>query len=187
MVHVPNGAVTALVYLCFGAALGPEAALIGLAGGLSTWVSRHFKVSAQQAHNFTYFSVSDLLGAFFQSPLGSAALPLESSDGGEIPSAWVMIPGVFAGIIGLVTTLFLSGDKLGINYDYLPYESLNNGTDFLMAIPLGLLGALLGWLYLNFQHRLTLRFRFMINQKILRGLIGFLIGNNSLLCLRNLS
>lgn len=170
--HVPNGVVTGLVSLCFGAALGPEAALIGLAGGLSTLVARHLKVNAQEAHNLTYFSVCGSLGAFLQSPFGSAALPLESPDGEEIPSAWIMIPGVLAGFTGLVTTLFISGDKLRMSYEYLPYESPNNGTDFFLAIPLGLIGALLGWLYLKLQHRLTLWFRSFITQKIFRGLVG---------------
>jgi H+/Cl- antiporter ClcA len=78
--HVPHGVVSSLVSLSFGGALGPEAALIGLAGGLGTWVARRIKVSARQAHALAYFSVSGALGAFFRSPFGSAALPLESPE-----------------------------------------------------------------------------------------------------------
>jgi H+/Cl- antiporter ClcA len=170
--HIPHAILAGLVSLCFGAALGPEAVLICLAGGLGSMVARQLKLSAQQAHNYTYFSVCGALGAFFQSPFGSAALAIESPEGNEIPSAWVMIPGVFAGLTGLVTTLFLSGDRLRVIYDYLPYQSPNNGTDFLLAIPLGALGALLGLIYLNFQSHLTNWIRHLFTKKLLRGLFG---------------
>jgi H+/Cl- antiporter ClcA len=170
--HVPHGVVTSLVSLSFGGALGPEAALIGLAGGLGTWVARRIKVSARQAHALAYFSVSGALGAFYRSPFGSAALPLESLEGDELPSAWVMIPGVFAGVAGLAVTLLLAGDTLGVTYDYLPYESPRNGTDLLIAVPLGLLGAVLGWLYRQLYHRLTRWLQPLGRRKIMRGLLG---------------
>jgi H+/Cl- antiporter ClcA len=170
--HVPHGVVSSLVSLSFGGALGPEAALIGLAGGLGTWVARRIKVSARQAHALAYFSVSGALGAFFRSPFGSAALPLESPEEDELPSAWVMIPGVFAGVAGLAVTLLLTGDMLRVTYDYLPYESPRNGTDLLIAVPLGLLGAVLGWLYLQFHHHLTRWLQPLGRRKIMRGLLG---------------
>ncbi len=173
--HVPHGVATSLVSLGFGAALGPEAALIGLSGGLGTWVARRIKMGARQAHALAYFSVSASLGAFFYSPFGSAALPLESPDGDEIPSAWVMIPGVFAGVAGLAVALFLAGEVLRGTYDYLPYKSPRNGTDLLMAVPLGLLGAMVGRLYLNFHHYLTLWLKPLHRHKILRGLMGGLV------------
>lgn len=145
--HVPHGVVTSLVSLAFGAALGPEAALIGLAGGLSTWVAQRLKAKAQQAHAITYFGVSGALGAFFHSPFGSAALPLESPEGDELPSAWTLIPGIFAGATGLFVTMHLAGSVLRGSYDYLPYSSPMDGSDLLVAIPFAILGALIGQLY----------------------------------------
>jgi H+/Cl- antiporter ClcA len=173
--HVPHGVVLSLISLSFGAALGPEAALIGLAGGLGTWVSRQLKISAQQARALTYFTVSGALGAFFRSPFGSAALPLESPEGDELPSMWVLIPGVFAGAAGLLIMLLLAGDTLGVSYEFLPYESPRDGIDLLLAIPFGIIGGLLGWFYLRLHHQFEEWLHLLAERKIIRGVVGGLV------------
>lgn len=170
--HIWHGVVISLISLAFGAALGPEAALIGLAGGLATWVSRRLKVTAQQAHSLTYFSVSGALGAFFRSPFGSATLPLESAKADSLPSTWTLIPGVFAGAAGLLVMILLAGDTLRTTYDYLPYISPRDGSDMLLAIPFGLLGAGIGWLYLKLHHHIDHLLQPIKTQKIGLGLVG---------------
>jgi H+/Cl- antiporter ClcA len=170
--HVPHGVAISLISLSFGGALGPEAALIGLAGGLGTYVASQLKMTAQQAYALTYFSVSGALGAFFRSPLGSAALPLEADDGAEFPSTWTMIPGIFAGLAGLLVMLALAGDTLGVRYDFLPYSAPRDGSDMLIAIPFGLLGGLLGAGYLWSHDQLHHRLRGIMPGKIVRGLFG---------------
>lgn len=175
--HIPHGVIISLISLGFGAALGPEAALIGLAGGLGTWVGQKLKISAQQVNALTYFSISGALGAFFGSPLGSAALPLESPEGDELPSTWTFIPGVFAGVASLLVMLALAGETLGVHYDYLPYTSPRNGTDLLLAIPFGLIGGLLGMLYTRLHHQFEHTFARLENQKVVRGaLSGLALG-----------
>lgn len=173
--HVPNGVIISLISLSFGGALGPEAALIGLAGGLGTYVARRLKMTAQQAYALTYFSVSGALGGFFRSPLGSAALPLESDDGAALPRTWTMVPGIFAGLAGLLVTISLAGDTLGVTYDFLPYTPPRNGVDLLIAVPFGLLGGLLGagfqWTHDQLHHHVPRR----IPGKIVRGLVGGLL------------
>ncbi len=173
--HVPHGVVISLVSLSFGGALGPEAALIGLAGGLGTYVAQKLKMTAQQAYAFTYFSVSGALGAFFRSPLGSAALPLEADDGTELPRSWTMIPGIFAGLSGLLVTLLLAGDTLGVSYDFLPYTAPRNGVDLLTAVPFGLLGGLLGAGFLWGHDWLHHHVPQLATGKIVQGVIGGLI------------
>ena len=129
-------------------------------------------MTAQQAYAFTYFSVSGALGAFFRSPLGSAALPLESADGTELPRSWTMIPGIFAGLAGLLVMLLLAGDTLGVSYDFLPYTAPCNGVDLLIAVPFGLLGGLLGTTYHWGHDRLHHHLPEWLPNKILRGLVG---------------
>lgn len=175
VVHVPHGVVISLTSLVFGGALGPEAALIALAGGLGTWVARRIHMEAQQAHALTYYSVSGALGAFLGSPLSSAALPVESSQGDELPSYWTMVPGIFAGIAGLLVFLVFGAGTLGFDYAYIPYESPQDGSDLLLSVPLGLLGAILGWLYLVSHHRFGMWLQPLRTHKIIRGLLGGLV------------
>ena len=185
--HVPHGVFISLVSLSFGGALGPEAALIGLAGGLGTYISRQLRMTAQQAYALTYFSVSGALGAFFRSPLGSAALPLETDDGTDLPRTWTMIPGIFAGLAGLLVTITLAGDTLGVSYDFLPYTAPRNGTDLLLAVPFGLLGGLLGagflWVHDQLHHRIPSLISGKVAQGVFGGLLLGLLGTFSSLVL----
>ncbi|KAA3643071.1 MAG: chloride channel protein [Chloroflexi bacterium] len=173
--NVPHGFVLALISLSFGGALGPEAALIGIAGGLGTWVAQRLKVGAQRARLFAYLSVSGGLSSFLRSPLSGAELPLEYPDGDELPSAWVMIPGVVAGAAGLLVFLTTGGQTLGFTYDYLPYTPPGNGLDVLLALPLGLLGGLLGWLFSFNGEYLTRWLNPILDRKILSSLLGGIV------------
>ena len=173
--HVPQGVVISLVSLGFGGALGPEAALMGLAGGLGTLAARQLKLVAHQVQSLTYFSVSAALGAFFGSPLGAAALPLESPEQEELPKQWVWIPGIIAALAGLGILLLLAGNTLSSSYTFVPYESPRNGSDMLWAIPLAIVGALLGRLSLWLKGRIHHWVGLLSQRKIWRGLLGGIV------------
>lgn len=171
--HVWQGVVTALVSLGFGASLGPEAALIGLAGGLGSLAARFIKASGQQAYVVSYFSMSAALGTFFRSPLGGAALPVEAPDDAELPSGWMFIAGSLAGLAGLMAFMAISPGGL-FDFDWFPYAPgvRQVALDVLIGVVLALLGGLIGWVYLHIEHFLRGLMAPLFNQKIVRGVLG---------------
>lgn len=171
--HVWQGVVTALVSLGFGASLGPEAALVGLAGGLGSLAARFIKASGQQAYAVSYFSISSALGAFFHSPLGGAALPVEAPDEADLPSGWMFVAGSLAGLAGLMVFSWISpgGTFDFIWFPYVP-DARQLVVDVLTAVGLALLGGLVGWAYLHLEHFLRGLMAPLFRQKILRGLLG---------------
>jgi len=171
--HVWQGVVTALVSLGFAASLGPEAALVGLAGGLGSLAARFIKASGREAQMMSYFSMSGALGAFFRSPLGGAALPVETPDDAELPAGWMFIAGTLAGLAGLMTFIWISPGGL-FDFDWFPYQPdpRQMAGDILIGAVLAVLGGLAGWVYLNLEHYLRTLMAPLFNQKILRGVIG---------------
>ena len=169
--HIPQGVILSLISLGFGGSLGPEAALIGLTGGLGTWVAMRIKLSARYAHASSYIGISSSLGAFFTSPLGSAVMPLESAEDMDIPSSWIIAPGVLAGLSGLFMMIILP-NGFGFSFEFIPYISPKNGFDLLISIPIAVVGGLLGWLYLKSEKTFQQLMTPLKEKLVIRGICG---------------
>jgi H+/Cl- antiporter ClcA len=70
--HIPQSIVNSLLSLGFGTALGPEAALTTIAGGLGTWVSQKIRFLSVSKDELRSISLGGTLGVLFGSPLASA-------------------------------------------------------------------------------------------------------------------
>lgn len=104
--HLWQAALLSIISLGFGAALGPEAALTALLGGLGTLVGRYVSASAAARSSITYVGIVGSLGALFGHP-GAAALPLgvepdERDEGTAAPRGrlWLLVPGLAAALAG---------------------------------------------------------------------------------------
>ncbi len=143
--HLPNAIVISLASLVFGAALGPESILVAIVGGVSTFVVDRIKHVANYAWTISYVGISGALGALFGSPFGSAALPIETSDGDRLPKLWTYVPGLLSAFAGVyIFKLLANGGYL--DFDFLPYTF--SASDLLIAVPVAIACALSGTLYL---------------------------------------
>ena len=61
--HLPQAVTTSLVGLGFGAALGPEAVLVALVGGIGTWIGRRISAGAEYGDWLAYLGSTSVLGA----------------------------------------------------------------------------------------------------------------------------
>lgn len=136
--HLPNVAVTSLLSLGFGAALGPEAALVAIVGGLSSWIARVIRTGATAGASLDYIGIVGSLGALFGTA-GVVALPLD--EGAARPKrVWLIVPGLLAAVAGLlVFRAFSDGDRY-FDYSLPTYEfSL---VDLAWALPAAVAGFL---------------------------------------------
>lgn len=169
----PGVVVTAFVSLVAGASLGPEAPLADASGGMGTWISDRLKLDPQETRTMGYSGVSGMLGAFITSPFGGALLGLESSQGepdGKKIYLWVLFPSLLASAVAVVVYVWLSGGFFETLYNFPNYSPRLE--DLFLAVPLGLLGGVVGLLFM-----LTLRSMqtLMVPLKghvIVRGLLG---------------
>jgi len=120
--HLPHGLLSAAISLVFGASLGPEAAIVSLLGGLSTWAADRLRALR-----------------------GRLGVPCPSSEGSRLHRLARQWPNTLALAVGFVI-FFLgmkglySGGVLNMNEPFV-------WSDVLWAIPLGIIGALFGCLY----------------------------------------
>jgi H+/Cl- antiporter ClcA len=149
--HLPGVVLASLATLSLGAVLGPEAPLIAIGGGLGALVVRLVKKDAPpmavtiMASAGSFAAISTLLG----SPLLGAFLIMEAAGIAGTTLTLVALPGLLAS--GLGTLVFLGlDDWTGLGTFSLALTTVPPGVDptvssLLWAVPVGLLGALLGW------------------------------------------
>jgi H+/Cl- antiporter ClcA len=120
-----------------------------------------------------YSGVSAMLGAFITSPFSGALLGLESAQGGpggKKTYFWVLFPSLLASAVATLAFVLLSGtffEALYVFPDYAPRMA-----DLLYAAPLGLVGGMVGLLFMFSLKRLQLLFHPMKGRVVLRGLLG---------------
>jgi len=149
--HLPGVVLASLATLSLGAVLGPEAPLIAIGGGLAAVTVRLVKKDVTpmavtiMASAGSFAAISTLLG----SPLLGAFLIMEAAGIAGATLSLVALPGLLASGIGALVFLGLD-DWTGLGTFSLALTTVPPAVDptvgtLLWAIPVGLLGALLGW------------------------------------------
>jgi H+/Cl- antiporter ClcA len=139
--RAPGIVVTALVSLIAGASLGPEAPVADACGGIGTWFADRLKLDERGARALGFSGLSGMLSAFITSPFGGALLGLESARAG-ISYLWTLFPSLVASAFGTTAFVLITGKYFGALYTFPGYQP--KLSDPLLAVPLGLLGALAG-------------------------------------------
>lgn len=171
--HAPGIVITAFVSLISGASLGPEAPLADACGGLGTLAADKLKLDEQETRTLGYSGVSGMLASFITQPISGAILGLESAQGGTSGKQtyfWVLFPSLLASAVATVVFVLLSGDFFETLYQFPDYTP--RLVDLLYAAPLGLIGGVVGLLFMLSLRRLQRLFQTMKTHVVLRGLLG---------------
>lgn len=167
--QAPGIVITALASLISGASLGPEAPMADACGSLGTWLSDRLKLPDRETRSLGFSGISGMLAAFITSPFGGALLGLESARAGA-DYAWSLFPSLVSSAFATVAFVLLSGSFFGVLYQFPDYQP--QVSDLLLAIPLGLVGALAGALFMIAFKQLRKMMQPLNKHLILRGLIG---------------
>ena len=171
--HAPGIVITAFVSLIAGASLGPEAPLADACGGIGTWASDRLKLDDKETRTMGYGGLSGMLAAFITNPFGGALLGLESAQGGVTGMSlyfWALFPSLLASAVATVVFVFLSGHFFETLYNFPKYTP--QLVDMFYAAPLGLIGGVVGLLFMLSLRRLQRLFQPMKERVALRGVIG---------------
>jgi len=167
--RAPGIVITALVSLIAGGSLGPEAPLADACGSLGTLMADQLKIDERGTRSLGFSGISGMLAAFITSPFGGALLGLESARAGA-DYAWSLFPSLVSSAFATVAFVLLSGSFFGVLYRFPDYQP--RLTDLLLAVPLGLLGALAGAIFMIAFRQLRNAMRPLSRHLIVRGLIG---------------
>jgi H+/Cl- antiporter ClcA len=171
--NAPGIVITAFVSLISGGSLGPEAPLADACGGIGTWASDRLKLDEQETRTMGYSGVSGMLASFITEPVGGAILGLESAQGGTSGKQtyfWVLFPSLLASAVATVVFVLLSGSFFVTLYQFPGYAPRLR--DLFYAAPLGLVGGVVGLLFMLSLRRLQRLFQPMKAHVVLRGLLG---------------
>lgn len=171
--HAPGIVATAFVSLIAGGSLGPEAPLADACGGIGTLMADKLKLDEQETRTLGFSGVSAMLASFITEPVGGAILGLESAQGGtggKQTYFWILFPSLLASAVATITFVMLSGQFFSTLYQFPDYSPLLR--DLLYAAPLGLLGAVVGLLFMLALQRLRQLLQPMKGHVVLRGLLG---------------
>jgi H+/Cl- antiporter ClcA len=171
--NTPGIVITAFVSLISGASLGPEAPLADACGGIGTLLGDRLKMDEQETRTLGYSGVSGMLAAFITEPVGGAILGLESAQGGTSGKQtyfWVLFPSLLSSAVATVVFVLLSGAFFQTLYHFPTY--IPRLVDLAYALPLGLVGGIVGLLFMLSLRRLQRLFQPMKGRVVLRGLLG---------------
>ena len=167
--HAPGIVITALVSLIAGGSLGPEAPLADACGSLGTLTADKLKLDERGTRSLGFSGLSGMLAAMLTSPFGGALLGLESARAG-VDYAWTLFPSLVSSAFATIAFVLLSGSFFGALYAFPDYQP--RFTDLLLAVPLGLLGALAGAIFIIVFQQLRQIMEPLKTHLIVRGLIG---------------
>ena len=139
---IPAAFLLSLISLGFGAALGPEAALIGIAVGFSAWAG-------------------DIITRF------SEKLNLTN-----LQKTWSKIPGYFAIASGFIMFVLVAMPMFSLKYSYFTYQFSLANNEILISIVLGFLGFLLGKIFSGIGNHLDKLLAPIENKPVLTSLLG---------------
>jgi H+/Cl- antiporter ClcA len=167
--HAPGIVITALVSLIAGGSLGPEAPLADACGSLGTLTAEKLNLDERETRSLSFSGLSGMLAALLTSPFGGALLGLESARSG-IDYAWTLFPSLVSSACATIAFVILTGSFFGTLYAFPEYQP--RLVDLLLAVPLGLLGALAGGLFIILFKLLRRIMHPLKTHLIVRGLIG---------------
>lgn len=168
--------VAALLPLIFGGCIGPEAGLTGAIAAICTWMGDHFRYAAKQTKDLAEIGASATLSVVFgAAPLLGVLSPLEMSDENPTSKKSKFLVYCF-GVIGALISYALLNLVVAAGM-VLPYfETANaSGMEFLWMIPLGLIGALAGFLYFLFGKGTAAFMKLFGRAKIAKAIFGGLV------------
>jgi H+/Cl- antiporter ClcA len=167
--HAPGVVATALVSLVAGGSLGPEAPMGDACGGVGTWLADRLGLDERSTRTLGFSGLSGMLASFITSPFGGATLSLESARSG-ISYPWTLFPSLVASAFATTAFVLLSGQFFGGQYAFAEYQP--RLADLLLAVPLGLAGALAGAIFIVSLRWLRRIMRSLNQHLIARGLLG---------------
>ncbi len=166
------GALFSLASLFSGAAVGPEAPLVDINGGIGTFIADRMKVPAGVIKVMTYAGVAGAFSAFFgAAPIGALlAIELINPKALSIDRT-SLTAGLASGAAAWVTYVILGGEKLGQLFVFPDVGPLTM-VDLGYAVVLGIVGGILGLVYGTGFVKLRLAFRPLRDKPLLAGLAG---------------
>lgn len=166
------GAAFALASLFSGAAVGPEAPLVDINGGLGTLLAEKLSLKPQQVKMMAYAGVAGALAAFLGGAPVGALLAMEFISPSSVSmSRTDIVLGLTSGATAWATFVVLGGQPIEMLFPFANYTSASVA-HLPLAAALGVLGGALGLVYGGLFVKARVRFQALRAKPLLAGVAG---------------
>ena len=170
----PSMLLSSFVGIAAGSSIGPEAPLVQVTGSTGTWLARKLRLKGEELRSLTIAGMAAGFTALFGAPLGSGFFALEILHHRHMVEFYqALIPTFVSSCAAYL--VFVVVTQIGYGPTWLFQEYVYTGpSDFMLAAGVGVLGAVVGWLFIvsfRFSKRMFSRIKKIYLKTTLGGLI----------------
>jgi H+/Cl- antiporter ClcA len=144
----PSMILASLISIASGGSTGPEAPMVQVTGSIGTWLADRFQFSGEALRTLSIAGMASGFTVLFGAPLGGAFFALEILHHQNVVEySEAILPAVVASCASY--TIFVAITQLGIGPTWhFPQYAVSSLDDFAAAMLYGVIGALMGWLFI---------------------------------------
>lgn len=144
----PSMIVSSLLSIASGGSAGPEAPMVQVTGSMGTWLADRFQLRGEALRTLSIAGMASGFTVLFGAPLGGTFFALEILHHQHVVAyAEAILPAIVASCASY--TIFVAITQLGIGPTwYFPQSNVDSLFDFAEASLYGIVGAILGWLFI---------------------------------------
>ncbi len=145
----PPMILSSLVSIAAGGSAGPEAPMVQVTGSIGTWLADRFRLQGEALRSLSIAGMAAGFTVLFGAPLGGAMFALEILHHQHIVEYYeAILPAIVSSCAGYV--IFIAITRLGIGPIWqFPQYTANRIDDFGAALLYGVVGALVGWVFIG--------------------------------------
>ncbi len=145
----PAMILASLASISAGGSAGPEAPLVQVTGSFGTWLADQLRIEGENLRTMSLAGMAAGFTALFGSPLGGAMFALEILHHQHILEYYeALLPAIVSSCAGYVVFALITHLGIAPTWHF-PQYHLDNIDDFAFAVLFGIIGAVLGWLFMG--------------------------------------
>ncbi len=144
----PSMILASLISISAGGSAGPEAPMVQVTGSFGTWVADRLNLQGEDVRSMSLAGMAAGFTALFGSPLGGAIFALEILHHQHVLEYYeALMPAIVSSCASYIVFALITHLGVAPTWHF-PTYNLDNIDDFAVAILLGIVGAVAGWIFM---------------------------------------